>query len=176
MRKSFKPFLSELFDTALMDILVPGGLLAAGVIKITVSDRGGVLGSLLVAAAAACLICYLAGRFITGLSALLDLTAHSFQTENMTFVRSYSAYWRYTRKPRHPREPSAHDPSGCPSLNRDLYLVVVLANERGRASYLTADFHSMKEDETYTVTYGKHSRILISARSVQGEEMLYCAG
>lgn len=149
---------------------------AAGVIKITVSDRGGVLGGLLVAAAAVCLICYLAGRFITGLSALLDLTAHSFQTENMTFVRSYSAYWRYTREPRHPREPSAHDPSGRPSLNRDLYLVVVLANERGRASYLTADFHSMKEDETYTVTYGKHSRILISARSAQGEEMLYCAG
>ena len=149
---------------------------AAGVIKITVSDRGGVLGSLLVAAAAACLIRYLAGRFITGLSALLDLTAHSFQTENMTFVRSYSAYWWYTRKPRHPVSRRHMTLRGAPSLNRDLYLVVVLVNERGRASYLTADFHSMKEDETYTVTYGKHSRILISARSAQGEEMLYCAG
>ena len=34
----------------------------------------------------------------------------------------------------------------------------------------------MKENNYYTVTYGKHSKILLSVQSKQGEEMLFEAG
>ena len=40
---------------------------------------------------------------------------------------------------------------------------------------MTADLYLMKENNYYTVTYGKHSKILLSVLSKQGEEMLFDA-
>ena len=54
--------------------------------------------------------------------------------------------------------------------------LILQSGVRSRTAFLTADLHLMKENNYYTVTYGKHSKILLSVQSKQGEEMLFEAG
>lgn len=169
MKKRFRPYLNKFFGMTLLWVILLILLIWAEPIQIIVVYRRWNYKLLAAIAAVIYALRYAVRHFIPDVLAILDSVSNSFRTEKMVFVSGRIVGKGYFCRS------SAFEKSGSgrPGLYPRFYSEVILADNLGRTAFLTSDLHLMKENEYYTVTYGKHSKILLSVQSKQGEEMLF---
>lgn len=166
-KSCFSPFIRQSCVASLLFVVLPALAFGTQLIQVSVSNQHGELGLLLIFIAVALYIYYLAAHFIPGVSALVDLMMKQFKTEKMVFISSYIAHQPFDITPKHSTEKN-----GQTGLTASVYMIAILANNHGRTAFKTTAFHLLEKGKSYTVTYGKRSKILISVLSESGEEML----
>ena len=111
-------------------------------------------------------IIYIASNFIPGVYALFDCITSNFVTKQMSYTDSYVAHQMYHSKKR------MESTSQKTRLIDAYYIIIILADKKRKSSYKTTHFHTMEKGKSYTVTFGKFSKVLISVKDAQGMELL----
>lgn len=164
-KSCFSPFIRQFCVASLLFVVLPALAFGTQLIQVSVSNQHGELGLLLIFIAVALYIYYLAAHFVPGVFALADLMMKQFKTEKMVFISSYIAHQPFDITPKYSK-------NGQTGLTASVYMIAILANNHGRTAFKTTAFHLLEKGKSYTVTYGKRSKILISILSESGEEML----
>ena len=162
-RQHFSPFIEQLLISTLLFLGIPITLLCTGIVQINFNNEY-INAKILVIIIAVCVyMFYLFAHFVPGIAAIIDLITNNFITEKNTYVESFVVAQKFSARKKSKKQGQLADA---------YYLRVILANNDGKSSYATTFFHEMKKGESYTIVYGKYSKILLSALSEQGEEML----
>lgn len=167
-KTSFIPIIIRFIISSLLYIVLPCILFFSGLVKIIINDKYGSLSYILIFVGIVLYLIYISTRFIPGIYAICDLVTNNFIEEKMSFVNSYlSDSGLYTRN---------HNNVSKNRLSVSYTLHIILAGNRGKSAFTTIFMHNMKSGKSYTVLYGKYSKILISVLDETGREMLMIEG
>ena len=159
------PFLEQFIAATVLFIVLPAALVFSDIIEIVIADkyRGFVITLILIL-----YFYYLLALFLPGLSVLGDLLTGKTISKKMVYVGSMITRHQFTI-----RKTKATPNDAASHLIYDYYLRVTFADNKGKQSYSTTFLHQMQPGKSYTVVYGKCSRILLSVLDDSGVEMLY---
>ena len=167
-KESFEPIILRFILSTLLYIVLPGAGMLSGVVKISVDNSYGSVGIILIVVGIVLYFSYIATRFIPGIYAIFDLITDNFISEKMVYVNTFTSdSGLYTR--------TQNRKTALSNMNQvsiGYLLRITLADNKGKTFFTTVYLHSMEPGKAYSVTYGKFSRILISATDSSGVEML----
>lgn len=159
------PFLEQFIAATVMFIVLPISLIFSNIIEIIIADRYRVFVITLILIS---YFYYLLALFLPGFAVFFDLLTGKSISKKMVYVDSIITKHRFTI-----RKTKASSDDTPRHLIYDYYLRVTFADNKGKRSYSTTFLHQMKPGKSYTVIYGKYSKILLSVLDESGGEMLY---
>ena len=160
-------FLEQFLVATVLFVVLPAFMLKLKVLQISADN---VPQALVVVLFALLYSYYLAAEFFIGAALLVDIVSKNFVSRQLTYVNSVVAKHRFTN-----HKKSVGTRTSSQTLAVDYYLRVIFGDDTGKRAYSTASLHQMEPGQSYTVIYGKHSKILLSVLNKDGEEMLFDA-
>lgn len=166
-RSALKPYILQAINATIIYLAIPIFLLSTSIIRVTVDNEHGNFGVLFVIAAIFGYFYVIAEFFVPGIYALFDMLADNFVTCRMTYVSSYVD----RSKPLVYNNAIARV-SRMEAPNERCFLRILLANHKGKSTFLTTHYHLMEKGKSYTIVYGKFSKVITSVLSDEGQELL----
>jgi hypothetical protein len=156
----FSPFIVQFVLSLFCYIIIPVIVIRIGMVEIKINNIGFIIVAIIVYGY------YFSSHFIPGIHAVLDALLKNYITCKMTYMDSYiTPNWFHTTS-------YYRSDNERKNIGTNYHIKILLAGQKGKSIYSTTFFHSMEKGKSYTVTYGKRSKIVQSVLSSQAEEML----